>query len=125
MLVRHHPIVWVEIPSADRKSSAEFYSSLFNWQIDHSMDEMNYTMFSAGSGPGGGFPELTDGFEAGDVMILVATPDIDESLQKAEALGGKTVVPRTEIPGNGWYGVFEDPTGNNIGLFTGIEEVGD
>lgn len=120
-----HPIVWVEIPSADRRASSEFYANLFGWQIDNSMDAMNYTMFSAGSGPGGGFPELADGFEAGDVMILVSTRDIDASLSLAESLGGKTVVPRTEIPGNGWYGVFEDPTGNNIGLFTGIEDIGD
>lgn len=120
-----HSIVWVEIPSADRKQSAEFYAGLFDWQIDNSMDDMRYTMFSADDGPGGGFPELADGFEAGDVMILVGTSDIDSSLARAEALGGKTVIPKTEIPGNGWYGVFEDPTGNNIGLFTGIEEVGD
>jgi uncharacterized protein len=123
--VSRHPIVWVEIPSADRIESARFYEQLFGWQIDNSMDSMNYTMFSTGTGPGGGFPELADGFEAGDVMILVATPDIDASLEMAKTLGGKTVVPRTEISGNGWYGVFEDPTGNNIGLFTGIEDVGD
>ena len=119
-----HPIVWVEIPSADRKESAEFYSGLFGWQIDNSMDEMKYTMFSAGEGPGGGFPEIADGFEPGDVMILVGTSDIDASLSRAEQLGGKTVVPRTEIPGNGWYAVFEDPTGNNIGLFAALEDIG-
>lgn len=120
-----HPIVWVEIPSNDRNASASFYSNLFGWEIDNSMDAMNYTMFSAGDGPGGGFPEITDGFEPGDVMILIGTSDIDESLSKAESLGGKTVIPKTEIPGNGWYGVFEDPTGNNIGLFTALEDVGD
>jgi uncharacterized protein len=125
MPVSQHPIVWVEIPSADRSASSEFYSSLFGWQIDNSMESMNYTMFSTGTGPGGGFPELADGFEAGDVMILIGTHNIDESLARAEALGGKTVIPRTEIPGNGWYGVFEDPTGNNIGLFTGLEDVGE
>ena len=120
-----HPIVWVEIPSADRSASAQFYSNLFGWDIDNSMDDMNYTMFSAGDGPGGGFPEIADGFEPGDVMILVGTTDIDASLRQAEELGGKTVIPKTEIPGNGWYGVFEDLTGNNIGLFTAIEDVSD
>jgi predicted enzyme related to lactoylglutathione lyase len=28
-------------------------------------------------------------------------------------------VPKTEIPGMGWYAIFSDPTGNRIGLFTG------
>lgn len=120
-----HAVVWVEIPAADRKATAQFYSGLFGWQIDNSMDEMNYTMFSTGDGPGGGFPELSDGFEAGHVLISISTDDIDASLAKAEELGGKTIVPRTEVPGNGWYGIFEDPTGNNIGLFTGLENGGD
>jgi predicted enzyme related to lactoylglutathione lyase len=28
------------------------------------------------------------------------------------------VVPKTEIPGIGWFGVFTDPTGNKVGLYT-------
>ncbi len=113
-----HEIVWIEIPSADRKASADFYAGLFGWEIDNSMDEMNYTMFTPASGPGGGFPELRDGFEPGDVLISISTDNIDESLAQVESLGGKTIVPKTEIPGIGWYAIFEDLTGNNIGLVT-------
>lgn len=113
-----HEIVWVEIPSADRKASAAFYSSLFGWEIDNSMEEMNYTMFTPPGGPGGGFPELGDGFEPGDITVSVSTDDIDATLAQVESLGGKTVMPRTEIPGVGWYAIFEDPTGNNIALLT-------
>lgn len=111
-----HEIVWIEIPSADRKTSAEFYSSLFGWKIDNSMEEMNYTMFTPESGPGGGFPDLRDGFEPGDVTVSISTDDINASLALAESLGGKIIVPKSEIPGIGWYAIFEDPTGNNIGL---------
>lgn len=113
-----HPIVHVEIPAENRAATAQFYSQLFGWKIDNSMDEYNYTMFDAEGGPGGGFPNLTDGYEAGHVLIFVGTDDIDESLAKAESLGGKVATPRTEIPGIGWFGVFEDPTGNSIGLYT-------
>lgn len=115
-----HPIVHVEIPANDRAAAGTFYSGLFGWQTD-SYEEMNYTMFNPGSGPGGGFPEISDGFEAGHVLIHVETDDIDASLTKAESLGGKTAVPKTEIPGIGWYAIFTDPTGNSIGLYTGTD----
>lgn len=117
-----HAIVHIEIPAEDRKASAQFYSQLFDWEIDNSMDEFNFTMFTAGDGPGGGFPNISDGFEAGQVLIYVATPDVDASLEQAEALGGKVVAPKTEIPGIGWFGIFQDPTGNSIGLYSGIDE---
>lgn len=114
----NHPIVHIDIPAADRKATAEFYAQLFEWRIDNSAEEWNYTMFEAIGGPGGGFPELGDGFEAGHILLYVNTDDIDASLAKAESLGGKTRVPKTEIPGIGWYGIFTDPTGNSIGVYT-------
>jgi predicted enzyme related to lactoylglutathione lyase len=42
----------------------------------------------------------------------------------AEALGGKILTPRSEIPGMGWYGLFSDPTGNLVGLFTDTSHKG-
>ena len=53
------------------------------------------------------------------MFVYVATDDIDATLDKAESLGGKTVIPKTEIPNVGWFGFFTDPTGNMVGLFTG------
>jgi predicted enzyme related to lactoylglutathione lyase len=32
-------------------------------------------------------------------------------------------MPKTEIPGIGWWGMFTDPTGNKIGLFTDTSQV--
>ena len=56
---------------------------------------------------------------AGEPLLYVASEDIDADLRKAESLGGTTVVPKTEIPQVGWFGVFKDPTGNKVGLFSG------
>jgi predicted enzyme related to lactoylglutathione lyase len=42
-------------------------------------------------------------------------------LKKAETLGGKLIAPKTEIPNTGWYGIFEDPTGNQIALYTSMD----
>jgi len=41
-------------------------------------------------------------------------------LKLAESLGGKIVLPKSEIPNTGWFGIFEDPTGNQIALYTSM-----
>ena len=85
------------------------------------MPEMNYVSFDYGvEGIGGGFNPVREDNPAGTVLVYVDTDDINASLAKVEKLGGKIVTQKTEIPGIGWLGVFTDPTGNLIGLFTGM-----
>jgi predicted enzyme related to lactoylglutathione lyase len=45
---------------------------------------------------------------------------IDATLETIEAHGGKTVLPKREIPHVGWWAVFADPSGNHLGLFTKV-----
>jgi predicted enzyme related to lactoylglutathione lyase len=33
-------------------------------------------------------------------------------------LGGTVIQPKTEIPTIGWFGMFKDPTGNVLALYT-------
>ena len=117
-----HPIVHIELSTQDSAESAKFYGGLFGWKTQ-AVPEMNYTTFDTGEGsPGGGFNPLGEQVKAGEVFIDVGTDDIDASLAKAESLGGATVVPKTEIPQTGWFALFRDPTGNRVGLFTGMEQ---
>lgn len=116
-----HPIVHVEFSAKDREAAGRFYEELFGWKVEQ-MPEMNYATFTAEGGPGGGFNPITDEFPAGTVNVYIYTDDIEASLAKAEALGGKTVVPKNEIPQTGWFGFFEDPTGNVVGLYTPMDE---
>jgi len=115
-----HAIVHVEIPANDPGASGTFYADLFGWstQVDPAL---NYYMFQAGSGPGGGFVQVGTGdppYKAEEVIIYVSSDDIDATLAKAESLGGKTLMPRIEIPNVGWFAFFADPIGNRIGLYT-------
>jgi predicted enzyme related to lactoylglutathione lyase len=113
-----HPIVHVEIPTTSNDDARRFYSALFGWNVQV-YPEMDYAMFEAEGGPGGGFPKVDNELvKPGGVLVYVGTDDIDASLSKAESLGGSTVVPKTEIPGVGWFGIFSDPTGNRIALYT-------
>ena len=116
-----HPIVHIEFSTKDREESGKFYGELFGWKIQQ-MPEMDYAMFESGEGVGGGLNPVTEGFPAGTVMVYIGTDDIEATLAKAESLGAKTVVPKTEIPNMGWVGMFTDPTGNMLGLFTSLED---
>jgi predicted enzyme related to lactoylglutathione lyase len=53
------------------------------------------------------------------VTIYVQVPDLQAALDQAVALGGKVLMPPTEIPGVVTLAMFADPEGNVIGLTKG------
>lgn len=84
---------------------------------------MNYSMFNPGEGPGGGFPPVDDQVNKIDRMLVyIQSEDIEGDLKKAESLGGKTVMPKTEIQGQGWFAVLQDPEGNTLAIYTGMNQ---
>ncbi len=119
-----HPIIHLEFPANDLQAAEKFYSNVFGWQFQ--TDEMyNYLMFRAEGGPAGAFVKTGEATEGGhihykpdSILVYIATDDIDTSLARIEEQGGKTLVPKTEIPHVGWFAVFTDPTGNRVALFT-------
>lgn len=119
-----HPFVHVEIPAHDPREAGKFYGDVFGWAIQ--TDEMySYTQFQAEGGPGGGFvstQQASDGgmvqYKPDSVLLYIDSDDIEATLSQIEAHGGKTVLPKTEIPHIGWFAIFTDPTGNRLALFT-------
>ena len=67
----------------------EFYARLFDWK----MEPYNY------------------------VTIYVQVDDLDAYLERAGKLGGKTLVPPTEVPGMGRFAWLADPEGTIVGLW--------
>lgn len=114
-------IVHVEIPAANVEAAGKFYQELLGWNIQP-MPEMNYTMWESEGGESGGFPPVSDDNPAGQVMVYIHSDDIETDLKKVEKLGGKVIHPKAEIPGTGWFGIFQDPTGNILALYTSMDE---
>ncbi len=112
-------VVHVEIPAANVEAGAKFYQDLFGWKIQP-VPEMKYTMWEAADGSGGGFPEVSADSPAGQVLVYIDSDDIDVDLKNVKKLGGKVLHEKTEIPGMGWFGVFKDPTGNVLALYTSM-----
>ena len=113
-------VVHVEIPAADVKASGKFYQDLFGWKLQE-FPEMNYTMWESEGGSAGGFPPVSDENPAGQVMVYIHSDDIEADLKKVEQLGGKILHEKAEIPQTGWFGIFQDPTGNVLALYTSMD----
>ncbi len=118
------PIVHIEIPAQDLAKTSAFYKEIFGWEIKADPG-MNYVLFQSppmqGVEPGiaGGLPRI-DGevYKPGDVIVYIGSDDIEADLKRIEALGGKRLLPKTEIPNTGWYAFFADPSGNRLALFS-------
>lgn len=111
-------ICHIEISVTDAIKASGFYKELFNWEIDNSMGD-EYIFFKTGSGPSGAFSKVKNHTAGNNLVNYIEVDDIDRYLKRAEELGGKQVVAKTEIPGHGWYAHAADLDGNLIGLFTG------
>ncbi len=112
------PIVHIEIVSKDPRAAGNFYKEVFGWEIE--IDEkFNYVQFKANPGPAGGIPQVDEAqnMKPGDVVLYINSDDINADLAHIGACGGKTLVPKMEIPGIGWFAIFSDPTGSRLALF--------
>jgi predicted enzyme related to lactoylglutathione lyase len=106
-----NPVVHFEIGCRDKARTEEFYSKLFDWKL-------------AAMGPA---TMIDTGGIAGHITSLghephqfthfyVQVDDVQAALDKAQELGGKTLVPPVEIP-TGSFAWLADPEGNTVGLF--------
>ncbi len=116
-------IVHIEISTRNPEETIKFYQELFGWKVER-IPEMNYATWEAPEGPGGGFSPIGEDNKAGEVLIHVSSDDIEADLKKAKSLGGTILRQKQEIPKIGWWGVFKDPTGNKIALYTSMNPNG-
>lgn len=111
-----NPIVHWEIMGEDAEGQKEFYESIFDWTFKPVEGFENYhTVSSEEAGVGGAVGRGSDELPS-YITFYVEVGDIDASLDAIEEAGGKTVVPRTEIPGTVTFALFNDPAGNLVGL---------
>jgi predicted enzyme related to lactoylglutathione lyase len=112
-------IIHWEIGGTNGEKMNKFYSSLFDWKIQHS-PEMNYYMCDLGEGNvGGGMMQIDESQGMKPyVTFYVEVDDLQAYLDKAVKLGATVVMPPMEIsPEIGSMAMFMDPDMNMIGLF--------
>jgi len=121
-------VVHFEIPVDDRDRAKEFYSSIFDWDLEDSdIGGGNiYTMAGTVATDAKMQPQEAGAINGGLMdrtadmsvpVITIGVGSIDDSLKKIEAGGGSTITPRTPIPNMGAFAYFKDSEGNVMGLW--------
>lgn len=114
------PIVHIEIPSNNHKTTKSFYSSLCGWGVeDVPFAEGNvYVTFKTGTpGLDVALSDIDDNTKVGDVLIYFHSDDLDADMKQVTDLGGTIVLPRQNIDGYGALGIFLDPMGNRVAFW--------
>jgi uncharacterized protein len=107
-------VSWFEVTGKDGEKLQRFYGELFDWKIDAD-NPMGYGMVEGGDGGiGGGIGKSQNG--GGQVTFYVSVDDPQAYLDRAQGLGGRTIVPVTEIPDMVTFAQFADPEGNVVGI---------
>ncbi|UCD91978.1 MAG: VOC family protein [Methanobacteriota archaeon] len=113
---KHGSFTHIEIPVKNKEKSKEFYGEVFGWKFEE-VPEMEYTLFYAPDPPHGGLFVPEKDQPSTGVLNHINVDSVDETSQKIEDLGGKILVPKTEVPKIGWFAVFQDPDGSTQAIF--------
>ena len=117
-MANHGDYNHLELPADDVERARRFYAAVFGWQTSAMPGLDDYYLFRSGDGRGGaigtrgGSAPLTS-------RLYVQVDSIEAALAAANAHGGRTVEPRTPIPGQGWFAVLADSEGSELGLYEG------
>jgi len=123
-----HTIVHFEIPADDVEKLRKFYSALFGWTIEKTPGPMEYLMVLTVPIDDKGMP-VRPGVNGGMMkkqnpehkpVNYVAVESVDEYVKKIEALGGRVIVPKMEVPGIGWWASALDPEGNMFAIIQSV-----
>lgn len=116
-------INWFEIPSTDFDRAVKFYENLLQIQLKRILFE--------GTTPNAFFPYAETGIGGAVVDAPYAKPSVDgavvylnaqnmtildEALNRTESLGGRIVMPKTNIGEVGYFALIIDSEGNRVGL---------
>ncbi len=110
-----HAVVHFEVGAADDGPLAAFYGELFGWGLEGPPGG-GYTMIDTRGGDGinGGIGKSQTGQPW--LAFYVETDDLQATLDKANSLGGRTVMPVTDFGGMVTIAMFSDPDDLLVGL---------
>lgn len=110
---------WSELMTSDPAAAAEFYGSLFGWTIETmDMPGGKYRVAKIGDTAIAGMMACPDPATpmppAWGCYVTVA--DVDKSVERCCALGGKLLMPAMDVPTVGRMACIQDPQGAAINI---------
>ena len=126
--MKMNPVVHFEMPYEDKNRMVDFYAISFGWKSEMMGPEMGeyvVTMTSEGDEKGrpksigminGGFYKKPEDELGKCPSVVISVDDIEESMKKVQAAGGKILSKPDNIPGVGLYASFMDTEGNRMSI---------
>jgi predicted enzyme related to lactoylglutathione lyase len=111
------PVMQWQILAKDPAKTAEFYTKLFDWEINAN-NALAYRTVDTGSerGINGGiWPAPPQGHSM--VSLYVEVDDVDAYVAKATKLGAQVIIPPQKLPDGDEMAVILDIEGIPVGLF--------
>jgi len=109
-------VVHFELPADQPERAAEFYRSVFGWEI-MKWGPVNYWLIKTG-------PETEPGIDGAiakredrtGTVNTISVSSLDDCVKRITAAGGELIGPKRAIPGIGYHVYCRDPEGNVIGV---------
>jgi predicted enzyme related to lactoylglutathione lyase len=99
----------------------KFYKDIFGWKFEKWNGPMEYWMVTTGDekepGINGGLSKR--GESSMPNMNTIGVSSVDKFSKMVQDEGGKVLMPKSPIPGMGWFATCQDTEGNTFGI---IEE---
>ena len=108
-------VIHFEIVGKDQQALQRYWSDLFGWKLNtdnpggYGMSDPSQTGLVVGVG------STPDG-SAGHVTGYVTVGSIEDTLAKAQSLGGSVIMPKFSPDGNAQLALVADPEGHILGL---------
>jgi predicted enzyme related to lactoylglutathione lyase len=120
-----HTIVHFEIPADNLERARTFYEKLFRWRISLAPGMEDYWLVETGE----------EGKDLGGGLMKRQAPDhvpvsyiqvesVSEYAAKVEELGGQVLIPKSPVPGMGWFAHCQDTEGNVFALWENDQSAG-
>src|SRR5258708_22614318 len=113
-------LVWTELTTTDTAKAGAFYTGLFGWKAEvMDMPGMPYTVFKRGTASAGGMMARqpgTPGNVPSSWLPYINVDDVDATVARTTALGGKICAPPIDVPTVGRLAVLADPQGASLAI---------
>ena len=107
-------VIHVEVVGKDGPKLQKFYADAFGWGLDTNNPD-GYGMYRDENGLTAGIGKSPMGGD-GHVTFYVHSDDPAGTLKRVEQLGGKIIMPLTQVAPETTIALFSDPEGHVVGL---------